>query len=101
MAGEFEGSGAWVLGEGGLGVRWQCGSTEGCLVLGVHAELAFDDFDRLGEEKGFVHEEIVNKWSELRRLTVEEDSDVDGVDLDVSRLGWVLEGSSKVLGAGA
>ena len=52
------GSGAWILGEGGLGVRWQCGSTESCLVLGVDAELAFDDFDRLGEEKGFVHEEM-------------------------------------------
>ena len=38
------------------------------MVLGVHAELAFDDFDRLGEEKGFVHEEIVNKWSELRAM---------------------------------
>ena len=65
MAGEFGGSGAWVLGEGGLGVRWQCGSTEGCLVLGVHAELAFDDFDRLGEEKGYVHEEIVNKYDNI------------------------------------
>ena len=47
MAREFGGSGAWVLEEGGLGVRWQCGSAEGCLVLRVHAELAFDDVDGL------------------------------------------------------
>ena len=43
----------------------------------------------------------MRRWSKLRGFTVEEDSDVDGVDLDVSRLGWVLERSSKVLGAGA
>ena len=47
VAGEFGGSGAWVLGEDGLGVRWQCGSTKGGLVLCVHAELAFDDVDGL------------------------------------------------------
>ena len=89
------------MGEDGLGVRWQCGSAEGCLVLGVHAELAFDDFDRLGKEKGFVHEEVANKGSKLRGLTVEEDSDVEGVYLDVSGPGRVLKGGSEVLCAGA
>ena len=92
----------WETGGVAGAIFWDCrGAAEGNLVLGMDTKFGFDGFNRGRKEVGVVDEKSVNKGSKLVRLAVEEDSDVDRLDFNVSGMVGILKDSCEVLDSGA